>query len=58
MGDSGSMATSRSVLDLPACQAQSVEGNQLSKRPALVSKFFQHRKLTFTNCGSNLYVLV
>ena len=36
MGDSDWM----SALALPACQAQSVEGNQLRKRPALMSKLF------------------
>ena len=47
MGDSYWMSTSRSVLNLPACQAQSFEGNQHRKRPALMSKHLQLRKLNF-----------
>ena len=41
------MTRRRSALVLPACQAQSVEENQLRKRPALMSKLFQLRKLNF-----------
>ena len=47
MGGPDWMTTSQSVLALPARQAQSVEGTQLRKRPALMSKLFQLRKLKF-----------
>ncbi len=46
--------TSGNVLNLPASPARQVEGNELRKRPALMSKLFH---LTyFTNFGLNLYV--
>ena len=35
------------VLTLPACESQSVEGNQLRKRPAQMSKIYQLREANF-----------
>ena len=43
MGDSDWTVTSRSILDLSTCQAQSVEGNQLRKQLVLSSKIFLPR---------------
>ncbi len=56
MGDSDRKTTYRSVLDLAACQleAKAVGGKQLRKRPVLMTKLFQLRKLNFSQLGLKL----
>ena len=56
-GDSEWITRNRGVLDLATCQAQSVEDNQLRKRPALVSKLFWLRKLNSMFLFDGLFVL-